>query len=58
MINTLLGATVLWLAMLAPITLRRIIRRKRGLCIKCGYDLRGDFSTGCPECGWRRDDVS
>ena len=54
-INTLLGATVLWLAMLAPITLRRHIRRKRGNCIKCGYDLRRDLSRGCPECGWRRE---
>ncbi len=26
-----------------------------GHCQTCGYDLRGEFSTGCPECGWRRD---
>ncbi len=40
--------------------LRQQIRRKRGHCIKCGYDLRGhsgggDFSAGCPECGWNRE---
>ncbi|MEM9251871.1 MAG: hypothetical protein AAGB29_05935 [Planctomycetota bacterium] len=30
---------------------RRAVRRRRGLCVRCGYDLRG--STGaCPECGW------
>ncbi len=31
------------------------IRRKRGHCPKCGYDLRGELDAGCPECGWRRD---
>lgn len=25
-------------------------------CKQCGYDLRGDTSAGCPECGWERDD--
>ena len=33
---------------------RRRIRRLRGRCLSCGYDLRRDYSTGCPECGWRR----
>ena len=33
---------------------RRGIRRMRGLCLACAYDLRRDYSTGCPECGWRR----
>ena len=31
-------------------------RRRKGRCSRCGYDLRGEFSAGCPECGWRRDD--
>lgn len=26
-------------------------RRKRGLCVKCGYDLRGNNTGACPECG-------
>ena len=55
-INTVFYAAVLWLLTLGPITARRMIRKKRGHCIKCGYDLRGDFSAGCPECGWRRED--
>jgi hypothetical protein len=39
------------LGALAP-TWRRIKRRRRGLCLRCGYDLR--FSAGrCPECGER-----
>ncbi len=39
----------------APFATRRLIRRKRGLCVACGYDLRGNLSAGCPECGWRRE---
>ena len=30
-------------------------RRRRGRCPACGYDLRGDLSAGCTECGWNRD---
>ncbi len=58
LINTLFYAAILWLLALGPFTARRMIRRNRGLCINCGYDLRGDLSSGCPECGWRREDVS
>jgi len=29
---------------------RRIRRRRRGLCVKCGYDLTGNSSGVCPEC--------
>ncbi len=33
---------------------KRLLRRRRGHCVACGYDLRSDFSQGCPECGWGR----
>ena len=36
---------------------RRTIRRRRARCVKCGYNLRGDFSVGCPECGWQRESL-
>ena len=50
-INTILYAALLWLLTLGPFTLRRVLRRKRGRCIKCGYDLRGAEHEVCPECG-------
>ena len=58
MFNTAFYGAVLWMLSFVPATLRAVHRRKRGLCIKCGYDLRGDLSYGCPECGWRREVVS
>ena len=31
--------------------LRRYRRRKRGLCVRCGYNLTGLTEPRCPECG-------
>ena len=31
--------------------IRRRRRRSRGECVRCGYDLRGNESGACPECG-------
>ncbi len=31
--------------------LRRWRRRRKGLCVRCGYNLRGNVSGVCPECG-------
>jgi hypothetical protein len=31
--------------------LRRWRRRRKGLCLKCGYNLTGNTSGRCPECG-------
>ena len=53
-VNSLLYATCLWLMISVPLDVRHMIRRKRGRCIKCGYDLRGASGggcEGCPECG-------
>ncbi len=30
---------------------RRWRRRKKGACLKCGYDLTGNVTGVCPECG-------
>ena len=53
-INTVFYAFLLWLIFAVPFALRRRWRVKRGLCVKCAYDLRGraPMSEVCPECGW------
>lgn len=50
-INTLLYSAIVWLLILCPFTVRRIIRHKRGRCSKCGYDLNHADHDVCPECG-------
>jgi len=57
-INTLLYACVAWLVFFAPFAALRVMkrarRRRKQLCLQCGYDLRGAASVGnatCPECG-------
>lgn len=63
-INTLFYASILWMLFAAPFALRKRRRIKRGLCTKCGYNLRGsphpnplaeeDRVSVCPECGTAR----
>jgi hypothetical protein len=38
---------------LAPRLRRRSHRRRHGLCVQCGFDLSGNESGVCPECGTR-----
>ena len=50
--NTALFASAWWLVLFGPGTLRRYRRRRRGACLRCGYDRRGLApTTPCPECG-------
>jgi hypothetical protein len=56
-INTVFYAAVIWLPIRGPFMLRRHLRRKRGRCLKCGYDLRGNLVGGCPECRWNREEA-
>jgi len=53
-INTLFYAAIWFAILFAPGMIRRALRRRRGRCVKCGYDLRGEINNGCPECGWNR----
>jgi hypothetical protein len=63
-VNTVFYAGILsgrWLLFAAPFALRKWRRIRRGLCSKCGYDLRGgggrnrpNDSAVCPECGATR----
>ncbi len=52
-LDAIIYAVALWTLSSMPFVLRRLIRRRRGRCIHCGYDLRGTLSQGCPECGKR-----
>jgi hypothetical protein len=49
--NTLLGAAAWSLPLFGPGWARAMWRRRKGQCAECGYDLRGQVSPGCPECG-------
>lgn len=44
-------STVLVVLAVVPRRLRRWRRRRSGLCLNCGYDLRGAVSDICTECG-------
>jgi len=37
---------------------RNILRKLRGYCTVCGYDLQYEYATGCPECGWNRNNLN
>jgi hypothetical protein len=49
--NTVFYAAILWLLIPGPFALRRLVRRRRGLCPACGYDLKHAEHESCPECG-------
>ena len=53
-INTIFYAAILWLLTFGPFAVRRLVRHKRGRCIKSGYDLRHAKHEVCPECGVER----
>jgi hypothetical protein len=48
-VNTIFYAAILWLLIPGPFALRRLIRRRRGLCPKCAYPM--GHSETCTECG-------
>ena len=50
-VNTLFYAALLWLLWSGSSVTRRLIRKRRGWCLKCGYDLRHAEHDVCPECG-------
>jgi len=52
--NAVFFATIWALLLVAPGIIRLTLRRRRGRCPRCGYDLRGQLDAGCPECGWNR----
>lgn len=54
LLNTALFACLWAVALFGPGLVRRWARKRRGRCLRCGYDLRDNPAPGCPECGWNR----
>lgn len=51
-INTAFYAGAWWVLLIGLARGRAWNRQRRGLCVKCTYDLRGlEPRTPCPECG-------
>lgn len=51
-LNTMFYAGAWWVALFGVTRARRWNRRRRGLCGRCAYDLRGlEDRAKCPECG-------
>ena len=50
--NTLTYAAALGFLLVLARSGRCLRRYRRGLCPVCRYDLRLDYSAGCPECAW------
>ena len=48
-INTLFYAALVWLAVPGPLSLRWLLRARRGLCMKCAYPIGA--GEVCTECG-------
>ena len=48
-VNTAFYTAVLWLLIPGPFALRRLVRRRRGLCPSCAYPM-GEAAV-CTECG-------
>lgn len=49
--NTLVYATGLAAVFHGPRVLRQLLHRRKGCCRACGYDLTGNTTGVCPECG-------
>ncbi len=51
MLNVAVLCVAMGCAWRCVVTVRRISRKTRGLCIRCGYCIRELAGTCCPECG-------
>lgn len=50
-VDTLLYGAVVFMLYCVPGMVREAVRRHRGACARCGYDVRGSTGSVCPECG-------
>lgn len=51
LLNIAIWSAASWCCFSASGLLKRSLRRRRGLCPACAYDLRGSSDGRCPECG-------
>ncbi|HPM24330.1 MAG TPA: hypothetical protein PLP66_10530 [Phycisphaerae bacterium] len=53
--QALMASLPCWLAIAAALlvilAVVRLRKHRRGICARCGYDLTGNVSGRCPECG-------
>lgn len=52
--NTMLYCVAIFCLIFGFSFCRSAIWSFAGRCVYCGYHLRNNYSTGCPECGWHR----
>jgi hypothetical protein len=51
-LDTAMYGSLVFLLWSGPRLVRRRVRKRRGRCVGCGYDLKGNVWGGvCPECG-------
>ncbi len=54
-IDSAIYSAAWWLLLIAPLTIRSTLRRRRGRCPACGYNLSATPAPlPCPECGHTR----
>lgn len=54
LLNSGIFGIACWLPWFAALTIRRRLRMRTGLCLSCGYELKGlAAGSPCPECGVR-----
>ncbi len=54
LLDTLLFAAIIAIVHSSVRALRSHLRRRRGHCPRCNYDLLHNVEAGCSECGWNR----
>ena len=52
----LVMSAVRWRELRSEKYYRRLYEREPGFCSRCGYNLTGNVSGVCPECGWKLPD--
>jgi len=54
-VGILAGCAVLYALYRLASTIEARFDNREGRCPQCRHDLHFDFESGCPECGWNRE---